>query len=86
MRTSPVELHSGHNLAEKTDIAPNCQAQARVKATMTATVQDPVSPGTNGDLMPTCRIIFVDIRRIKEQACLYTALGLQMGDRRERWC
>jgi hypothetical protein len=50
---------------------------------MRAAVEDPVPPGTHGDMMPACRIIFVNERRIKRNASLYTALGLHMKDRKE---
>jgi hypothetical protein len=71
-------------LAEKAHIAPNRHAQARVKAAMRAAVEDPIPPATHGDMMPACRIIFVNERRMKRNACLYAALGLHMKDRKEK--
>jgi hypothetical protein len=82
-RTDPVQIHAGHNLAEKTHIAPNRHAHARVKAARLATVKNPVPPGTSGDMMPACRIILVNKRRTKRNAFLNTALGLHMNDRTE---
>jgi hypothetical protein len=81
-RTNPVQIHAGHNLTEKDHVAPNRHAQARVKAALRAAVEDPVPPGTHGDMMPACRIIFVNKRRIKSHACLYTTVGLYMKHRK----
>jgi hypothetical protein len=58
-----------------------------MKAALRAAVEDPVPPSTHGDMMPTCRIIFVNKRRIKGSASLYTAIGLyNMKYRKKQWC
>jgi hypothetical protein len=77
-RTDPVQIHAGHHLAEKNHVAPNRHAHARVTAALRAAVEDPVPPGTQGNMVPACCIIFVNKRRIKSNACLYTAIGLHM--------
>jgi hypothetical protein len=37
-RTDPVQIHTGHDLAEKDHVAPNRHAKARVKAALRAAV------------------------------------------------
>jgi hypothetical protein len=54
-----------------------------VKAALRAAVEDPVPPGTHGDMVPACRIIFVNKRRIKSNTCLYTTVGLHVKYRIE---
>jgi hypothetical protein len=82
-RTDPVQIHAGHDLAEKNQIAPNRHAQARMTAALHAAIKDPIPPATYGDMMPACRIIFMDKCRIKRNACLDTTLGLHTKDRKE---